>query len=488
MAIVTPDSTPRTTAPVMARVHRDPVVALDGRVLGYTITLSLDMAPGIPSQVGASAPETYGAASAGVLGASSVGASSVGGPAVGGPAVVPAPVEPDPTEASAHAAPTPWSPGGTPAIPAGVAARAAGSRLGALLHEQYLALDLANLVADRFAFVPATPEMLDGFVPTPAVPGHLVLDLPHGFEHRDDAQRRAAALRGLGVVLGLSGYRGEPAQVALLPLLAFVTLDSSVVGVAAGPGVETADLAGMVRTAHHAGVSVLADDVDAVVAARCRTAGVDALRGGVSQPASGEGQVLRAGQLQCLAVMHLLNEPDRDLGKVAEVIDTDPVLTLRTLHLVNSGAFALRREVDTVHQAVILLGPRELSSLVAALALDARPGAMDSLWRILARALTCESLADDPAGYTVGMLSALIEELGVPADVVLEKVGVSQVLGDAVRSEAGPLGAVLGAVVAHERRDYAKVLALGIAPLIVSDEYLRCLASALATARAVTPS
>jgi EAL and modified HD-GYP domain-containing signal transduction protein len=162
------------------------------------------------------------------------------------------------------------------------------------------------------------------------------------------------------------------------------------------------------------------------------------------------------------------------------------VLTLRTLNLVNSGAFALRREVDTVHQAVVLLGVREVTVLVSTLLVDARPDAMDSLWFILARSLTCEILADDPAGYTVGMLSALAGQLGVPPEVILDKVGVSQAVRDAVAEETGPLGSVLAAVRAHERRDPGAVLEAGLLPAEVSSAYVRCVADALATARTVT--
>lgn len=426
------DAAPRTS-PVLARVHRDPVVAFDGRVIGYTVMLTLDLTPMLPTQSGGRGPATR--------------------PATGAEA---------PRNLDAPA------------------------RLGEMLHEQYLALDLPNLVADRYAFLPATPAMLAGFLPAPPSTGRLVLDLPAGLELEPDAEHRVAALRARGVELSLSGYRGDAAQIALLPWLTFVTVDP---GLLPAPVDGPHGLAEVVRTAHAVGTQVLADAVDAVTASRSRNAGVDAVRGGQTQPAQdGTARVLRAGQLQCLAIMHLLHQPEREVAKIAEVIDTDPVLTLRVLHLVNSGIFALRSQVDTVHHAVVLLGPRELNPLVVALALDARADAMDCLWLILARALTCEALSDDPAGYTVGMLSALIDQLGVPAELVLETVGVSPTVSEAVSEHTGPLGTALAAVLAHERRDYVAVLALGMAPLRVSDVYVGCLADALATARAVSQS
>lgn len=355
-----------------------------------------------------------------------------------------------------------------------------------LLHAQYMALDLPNIVADRYVFLPATEAMLDGFLPPPVVPGRLVLDLPPGYEDRPDAVERAAALRALGVQLTLLDYRGEPAQEALLPHVGFVVVRADDPEMPLSP---------VVHHLHGQGCRVLAADVrGAALADECRAAGVDALRGGHAErareastpPPGGSARVLRAGELQCLAVMDLLGRPEVDFDEVSQVIDTDPVLTLRVLHLVNSGAFALNHEVDTVQRAVVLLGAREVSTLVSALLLDARPDAMDSLWFILARALTCEELADDQAGYTVGMLSALAEQLGVPAAAIVDKVGVSPTVAQAIRDEAGPLGTVLFAVRSHERNDADGVLATGLNPAVVSSTYVGCLGNALATARAVT--
>ncbi len=405
-------------APEKAVVHREPVVAFDGRVVGYTIEVRMDAA-GIPVQ-----------------------------------------------RDRAHRRGSAWS------------------DPDAVLHAAYLGLDLPNLVADRYAFLPATPAMLDGYLPEAAVPGRLVLDLPVGFELTDDAVRHAATLRGLGAALALTDYRGDPEQEALLPHLAFVVVH---------PTSGELPLPELVHHVHAAGARVLAAGVEsAAVEDECRAAGVDALRGGSTSTTlhasrtDDAPRVLRAGELQCLAVMHLLAQPEPDLAAVSQVIDTDPVISLRVLHLVNSGAFALQVPIDTVHQAVVLLGVREVSTLVTALMLDARPDAMDSLWFILARALAVELLADDQAGYTVGMLSALSEQLGVPTDVVLDKVGVSHVLAAAIRSEEGALGATLAAVRAHERRDDAGVLAAGMQPSAVSAAYVRCVTDALATARTVT--
>lgn len=352
----------------------------------------------------------------------------------------------------------------------------------------YLDLDLASVVADRYAFLPATRAMLEGFVPTPVVPGRLVLDLPRGFEKVHGALDQAGALCGLGMALCLTSFTGEPLQVELLKRLAFVVVAA-----------DDPHMPHLVHQAHAAGVRVLATGVEtSELQDACQAAGVDGVRlvplvseaetaqvptqrGPINPP-----RVLRAGEQQCLAIMHLLAQPEVAVSEVSQVIETDPILTLRVLHLVNSGAYALTEQVDTVRHAVVLLGPREVWTLVAALAMDARPDAMDRLWVILARAMACEALSDDAAGYTVGMMSALAQQLGVPPDAVLEKVGVSEAVSVAVRDGEGALGVVLRAVQAHEQSDSAGVLRTGLLPGDVSRVYLECLRDALAIARTVT--
>ncbi len=398
---------PAEARPQGPTIHRDPVTTLDGRVVGYVVSVA-PAPPVVPAQRG---PETEAE-------------------------------HPD-------------------------------------AHDHYLALHLPDVVADRYAFLPATPAMLDGHLPAPSAPGRLVLELPLGFEDRDDARERTAVLRALGVDLALTGYRGLPAQDALLGSVGYAVVDRR----------TALPLSVLVHRLHRAGVRALAPDVHDDAAVReCRAAGVDALYGGHAVRAQAEPpppeRVLRAGELQCLALLHLLQQPETPMAEVAQVVDTDPVLTLRLLHLVNSGAFSLAAPVDTAHQAVVLLGAREVTTLVSGLLLGARPGAMDSLWFILARALTCETLTGDPAGYTVGMLTALAGQIAVPVDVLLDKVGVSEVVRGAVRGE-GALGAALVAVRAHERKDSTGVLTAGMLPAEVSAAYMRCLAEALATARAI---
>lgn len=63
-------------------------------------------------------------------------------------------------------------------------------------------------------------------------------------------------------------------------------------------------------------------------------------------------------------VVHEINSPTGSLGRVAELVEDDPLLTARILKTANSAAFGFRRRISDPHQAVMLLGGERLKSIL----------------------------------------------------------------------------------------------------------------------------
>jgi HD-like signal output (HDOD) protein len=104
------------------------------------------------------------------------------------------------------------------------------------------------------------------------------------------------------------------------------------------------------------------------------------------------------------------------MGTMSELISTDPALTSDVLRLANSALFARQREVDSVLQAMTMLGMNRVRGLVLTVALrDFSVSAtlspvFQQCWRhCLACGLIAADLAevadkDRNAGYTLGLL------------------------------------------------------------------------------------
>ncbi len=115
----------------------------------------------------------------------------------------------------------------------------------------------------------------------------------------------------------------------------------------------------------------------------------------------------------------LLSKPEVSIQEMVEVVKYDPAITANILRISNSAYFGLRREIHSLHQALMLLGTQELLKIIIAsgatrLFAGATPGYFperQGLWRhsvsvalmtdLLAREL---SLGDRAMAFTGGLL------------------------------------------------------------------------------------
>ena len=98
-------------------------------------------------------------------------------------------------------------------------------------------------------------------------------------------------------------------------------------------------------------------------------------------------------------ITELLNDPLSSLSDVADVIQTDPALALKTLHLVNSAYYGLGQRVDTVDHAVIMLGSKIIRNLVytAAVFKTFERGSSELLYHSVTTGIAMRSLIDHSA-------------------------------------------------------------------------------------------
>ncbi len=339
-------------------------------------------------------------------------------------------------------------------------------------------IDLSTLAADKVLVLRATRSLLSGALGLPTMLRGIALEVPPSLVQASDALRlvAAAVARGHRIVLG--DYTGSVPQDALLQHAAMVKIDSA-------RGQD--HLAELVDRAHANGVAVVAERTDTTERIQTAVAiGADLLQGPMFQRRpEPSGRRYSAGELQCLELMQLLSADVVDNAAAVRVVGADPAMTIRVLHLVNSSAFGLRHEVDSVQQAVVLVGHQQLRALAMASLIDARPTSVGALWSVLTRAVACKMLTGEDAGYTVGLLSAVAAQQRVPVEELVQRTGVSRAVADALRDQSGPYGPALAAVLAHEENDTAAVKATGYEPYDVAHTYLAAVPEAYATASAL---
>lgn len=118
-------------------------------------------------------------------------------------------------------------------------------------------------------------------------------------------------------------------------------------------------------------------------------------------------------------VLQLMNQAQTDARSLAEVIATDPALTLRVLKLANSPFYGFARRINTIKDAVVLLGHKTLGTMVLALAMKGmhkRTGDVErKLWEESAGYAMAARLVAQTAGGMNGdeaFLAGLMSNVG----------------------------------------------------------------------------
>jgi EAL and modified HD-GYP domain-containing signal transduction protein len=342
----------------------------------------------------------------------------------------------------------------------------------------YRRLDLTGLAGDKPVMLRATAGLLAGTTAVWYDAERLMLEITPALARRADIDTLVEAAAGRGLRLALADYDGSVPQERLLDRVSVVKID-----LRRAPD----HCAELIARAHAGGATVVAEHADTAAYVELgQQLDADLLQGPMfHRDPTPTRRSFSAGEVQCLELLRVLSEEPVSQQAVVRTVASDPELSMRVLHLVNSSAFGLRREIDSVLQAVVLVGPRQLHALAIASLIDARPTSVASLWSILTRAQTCHTLAGNDAGYTVGLLSAVAAQQAIDLTELVSRTGVSELLSAALLRHEGPLGHVLAAVLAHEENDIEAVQATGLEPWDVAHAYLAAVPSALGTATAL---
>ncbi|HYW29360.1 MAG TPA: HDOD domain-containing protein [Gaiellales bacterium] len=326
-------------------------------------------------------------------------------------------------------------------------------RLAGLVISAVADVGLPALVGTRQAVIPVSRRFLErGF--TRLLPAGKVI-----FAVADELASEpgiAEHLRGLPA----DGYRvlveqpSTPAAVELADLVSF-DADASpeaaaeAVGAAGGRSVE---LLARNVTEH--------DQVD-----RLARVGFTRFSGtflGRPRPfAGGQAGEHRSSRMRLIAA---LQDPACDLETLDDVIRADAGLSYRLLRFVNSAYFSLPRHVDSVRDAVVLLGLQNVRVWASLLAIaGGQVGPAELLRSSLVRARMAQLLArtlsvqSPEAAFTVGLFSNLSVLLGVDLDSALEELPLTVEVKGALLGDGGPLDEVLRLVVSYESARFQEV-------------------------------
>jgi len=181
-----------------------------------------------------------------------------------------------------------------------------------------------------------------------------------------------------------------------------------------------------------------------------------------------------------LALLQQLNDPALEASDLEKTLAVDVTLSYKLLRYVNSAAFGMRREIESLKDAIILVGLNTIRNWATLILLGSiNTGRPRELIKVaMIRARMCELLAEKqnpaikPQMFIVGLLSVLDVIMEIPMANQLDHLALSAPIKFALLQQEGEHGALLKQTILYEQAQWETLLSMGVDRDSVVSAYL----------------
>jgi EAL and modified HD-GYP domain-containing signal transduction protein len=189
-----------------------------------------------------------------------------------------------------------------------------------------------------------------------------------------------------------------------------------------------------------------------------------------------------SSRLGTLRLVASLSNEQYSIDEIELLISQNVSMSYHVLRCINSSYYNLPRKIDSIRQAIVILGVehlRQLCSLLCLQGFDDRPPSL--FVNAMTRARMCEQLgklggAKDAGPYFItGLFSLLNAMTGMPTQKIVEELPLSQAICRALVAGEGDLGKALMCTRAYERAAWEHVSYGNLSPSLIRAAYVDAL-------------
>lgn len=166
-----------------------------------------------------------------------------------------------------------------------------------------------------------------------------------------------------------------------------------------------------------------------------------------SKPEMMQSKALSPAQMTLAELLYETSKSDMDLNKITQVFQRDVHLSYKLLRYSNSAIFKRRTEIETIKQALIVLGQAELKKFLSLLftAQISSDKPAELMRMSMTRARFAEGLAqlhgkvDTDKAFLTGLMSLMDAILDEPIDSVMSKLPLAKEIKEALVEKKGTL-------------------------------------------------
>lgn len=340
----------------------------------------------------------------------------------------------------------------------------------------FASIGIDSIIGDAKAFINFTRNFLLGKNPIPLHPKRIVLEV---MEDTQIDRPLIEALRNLakrGFTIALDDVIDPNSILPLLDVAHIIKMEL--------PCLSKTQIITYAKFYQQRGLKVVAEKVETLKEFEfCKNLGIDYFQGYyLCKPNLVKGRQLKPSLITRLRLLQKIQDPYVDFEDIEKVVSQDVAISYRLLRLVNSAVYGLRREIESIHQAITLLGldqVRKWFTLFFIMEMGDKPPELLTI--ALVRAQMSEFLAkamglhNVEKYFLVGLLSVLDALTDLPLEQVINTLPISNEMRESLLNHTGTSGDILLSVLAYEQGNWDNVLKINLPTQTIRGAYLNSL-------------
>lgn len=342
-----------------------------------------------------------------------------------------------------------------------------------MLADAALDIGLDRLAGNLPVYMGYPRELLMAEEPLSLHPDRVIIQIPGKLPADQKVLRGIRSLRERGHHIALDDYSPQVTQATLLDLVDIIKVPLA--------DFEPAQLERLAPELIQRGVKLIATSVATIEQfEQASQLGFDGFQGNfLTRPQQFHSQRAPRNGFATLRLVATVQNPECTMREVELMISQDLSMSYRVLRCINSSFYNLPQKVESIRQALVLLGMdnlRQLCSLAALQQLENRPPSL--FVTAMARAHMCEQLArlagqTPTASYFItGLFSMLDVLMGMPMAKIVDELPLAPAVENALVTGDGDPGAALACAKAYESATWIHARYRDIAPHLIRAAYL----------------
>jgi c-di-GMP-related signal transduction protein len=292
-------------------------------------------------------------------------------------------------------------------------------------------IGLENLLSGKRAFINFGRNLLLGNWTTMLPANTVVIEVLESVEPDSEVLEACRALREQGYLVALDDFVCDPRFEPLSERVDIIKMDLRIS--------SRAEQLEMLRRYQGRGVKMLAEKVETQKEFEwCLNAGYDYFQGYFfAKPVLVKSRQVPGFKTNHLKLLEELQQQDLDFNRLEKLISNDVSFSYRVMRYVNSGAFAHAFPIQSIRQALVILGERETRKWISLATLPelARDKAGEVVIQAMVRARFCELLAAQARlavstadASLMGMFSLLDAMIDQPLPQILATLNLNETI------------------------------------------------------------